>query len=41
MSPQVQFADRTYLLRTGAISVAGTREELHGKLDVAHAYLGV
>jgi branched-chain amino acid transport system ATP-binding protein len=37
----VEFADRTYLLRTGAVAIAGTRDELHGKVDLAHAYLGV
>ena len=37
----VAFADRTYLLRTGRIAISGTREELSGQLDLAHAYLGV
>jgi branched-chain amino acid transport system ATP-binding protein len=37
----VAFADRTYLLRTGRIAVSGTREELSGQVDLAHAYLGV
>jgi branched-chain amino acid transport system ATP-binding protein len=37
----VEFADRTYLLRTGSMSLHGTRDELHGKVDFAHAYLGV
>ena len=37
----VAFADRTYLLRTGRIAISGTREELSGQVDLAHAYLGV
>jgi branched-chain amino acid transport system ATP-binding protein len=35
----VAFADRSYLLRTGTISLSGTREELAGKVDLAQAYL--
>jgi branched-chain amino acid transport system ATP-binding protein len=37
----VAFADRTYLLRTGRIALSGTRDELSGEVDLAHAYLGV
>ena len=37
----VAFADRTYLLRAGRISLSGTRDELSGQVDLAHAYLGV
>jgi len=37
----VEFADRTYLLRTGTIALSGTRDVLAGKVDLAHAYLGV
>ncbi len=37
----VDFADRTYLLRSGAVAVSGTRAEIAGKIDLAHAYLGV
>ena len=37
----VEFADRTYLLRLGRIAASGTRETLAGKVDLAHAYLGV
>src|SRR5262249_24163238 len=33
----VEFADRSYLLRTGQITISGTRDELHGKVDFAHA----
>jgi branched-chain amino acid transport system ATP-binding protein len=34
----VEFADRSYLLRTGTIALSGTREELVGKVDLAQAY---
>jgi branched-chain amino acid transport system ATP-binding protein len=37
----VEFADRTYVLRDGTVRHSGTRDELAGKLDLAHAYLGV
>ena len=37
----VAFADRSYLLRTGRIALSGTRGELSGQVDLAHAYLGV
>jgi branched-chain amino acid transport system ATP-binding protein len=37
----VEFADRTYLLRSGRIAASGTRETLPGMVDLAHAYLGV
>ena len=37
----VEFADRTYLLRSGKVAISGTRETLAGKVDLAHAYLGV
>lgn len=37
----VAFADRSYLLRGGRIALTGTREELSGQVDLAHAYLGV
>jgi branched-chain amino acid transport system ATP-binding protein len=35
-----EFADRSYVLRTGRIALSGTRDELDGKADFAHAYLG-
>jgi branched-chain amino acid transport system ATP-binding protein len=34
-------ADRTYVLRNGAVSVSGTRSELAGRTDLAQIYLGV
>ena len=37
----VAFADRSYLLRTGRVTLSGTRDELSGQVDLAHAYLGV
>ena len=37
----VEFADRTYVLRDGVVRHSGTRDELVGRLDLAHAYLGV
>jgi branched-chain amino acid transport system ATP-binding protein len=37
----VEFADRTYVLRDGVVRHSGTRREIVGKLDLAHAYLGV
>ena len=37
----VEFADRTYLLRSGKIALSGTRETFAGQVDLAHAYLGV
>jgi branched-chain amino acid transport system ATP-binding protein len=37
----VAFADRTYVLRTGAIAHAGTREQLAREVDLAEAYLGL
>jgi len=37
----VEFADRTYVLRDGVVRHSGTRDELAGRLDLAHAYLGV
>jgi branched-chain amino acid transport system ATP-binding protein len=36
-----EFADRTYVLRTGAMTLSGTREELSADADFATAYLGV
>jgi branched-chain amino acid transport system ATP-binding protein len=36
-----QFADRTYVLRTGSLALSGTREELARDTDFATAYLGV
>jgi branched-chain amino acid transport system ATP-binding protein len=35
----VDFADRSYVLRTGRIALSGTREELADKGDLAEAYL--
>ena len=35
----VAFADRSYVLRTGTITLAGTRDELVDKVDLAQAYL--
>jgi branched-chain amino acid transport system ATP-binding protein len=35
-----EFADRTYVLRTGSIELAGTRDELLAKADFEEAYLG-
>jgi branched-chain amino acid transport system ATP-binding protein len=37
----VELADRTYVLRTGAIDFHGTREELLATADFEAAYLGV
>lgn len=37
----VAFADRTYVLRTGSITHAGTREQLAREVDLAEAYLGL
>jgi branched-chain amino acid transport system ATP-binding protein len=37
----VAFADRSYLLRSGRIAFTGTPEEMGGRVDLAHAYLGV
>jgi branched-chain amino acid transport system ATP-binding protein len=36
----VAFADRSYVLSTGRIVLAGSREDLVGKADFAQAYLG-
>jgi branched-chain amino acid transport system ATP-binding protein len=36
----VAFADRSYVLNTGRIVLAGSREDLAGKADFAQAYLG-
>jgi len=36
-----EFADRTYVLRTGSMALSGTREELTADADFATAYLGV
>ena len=36
----VAFADRSYVLNTGRVVLAGTREELVEKADFAEAYLG-
>jgi branched-chain amino acid transport system ATP-binding protein len=36
----VELADRAYIMRTGAISFSGTREELLETADFAAAYLG-
>jgi branched-chain amino acid transport system ATP-binding protein len=35
----VDFADRSYVLRTGRIALSGTREDLADKADLAEAYL--
>jgi len=37
----VELADRTYVLRTGQISLAGTRDELQDTADLETAYLGL
>jgi branched-chain amino acid transport system ATP-binding protein len=37
----VELADRSYVLRTGQISLAGTREELQDAADLETAYLGL
>jgi branched-chain amino acid transport system ATP-binding protein len=37
----VGLADRTYVLRNGAVGLSGTREELIGRTDLAEIYLGV
>jgi len=36
----VQFASRSYVLRTGRVVLSGAREELLATADFAHAYLG-
>ena len=36
----VEFATRSYFLRSGAIALEGKREELIGSVDFAEAYLG-
>ena len=36
----VEFATRSYFLRSGGIALSGKREELIGKVDFAEAYLG-
>ena len=36
----VEFADRTYVLRSGSIELEGTREELLASADLESAYLG-
>jgi branched-chain amino acid transport system ATP-binding protein len=33
-------ADRSYVLRSGAVALSGTREELAGRSDIAEEYLG-
>ena len=37
----IELADRTYVLRTGQISLAGTRDELQDTADLETAYLGL
>jgi branched-chain amino acid transport system ATP-binding protein len=37
----VGFADRTYVLRTGEVVIAGTREELLAQEDFSATYLGI
>ena len=37
----VELADRSYVLRTGQISLAGTRDELQDTADLETAYLGL
>jgi branched-chain amino acid transport system ATP-binding protein len=37
----VAFADRTYILRTGRVAAAGSREELQARSDIAELYVGV
>jgi branched-chain amino acid transport system ATP-binding protein len=36
----MEFADRCYVMRTGRVTLAGTRAELRSSADVATAYLG-
>jgi branched-chain amino acid transport system ATP-binding protein len=36
----IQFADRTYVLRNGVVTLAGAREELLKRTDVSAAYMG-
>ncbi len=36
----VEFADRTYVLRNGSVTLAGTREEIRSSTDFSTAYLG-
>jgi branched-chain amino acid transport system ATP-binding protein len=38
-SRAVDFADRSYVLRTGRIALSGTRDELADRADLAEAYL--
>jgi len=37
----VAFADRTYILRTGRVAAAGSRQELQARNDIAELYVGV
>jgi branched-chain amino acid transport system ATP-binding protein len=37
----IEFADRTYVLRTGSVAHAGTREELADSAEITELYLGV
>jgi branched-chain amino acid transport system ATP-binding protein len=37
----IELADRSYVLRTGQISLAGTRDELQDTADLETAYLGL
>ena len=37
----IDFADRTYVLRTGQLALSGTRVELKKRADLAEAYLGL
>jgi branched-chain amino acid transport system ATP-binding protein len=37
----LEFADRSYVLRTGEMALAGTREELRETGDLMDAYLGI
>lgn len=36
----IALADRTYVMRTGSLVLAGTRDELAGRADLASLYLG-
>jgi branched-chain amino acid transport system ATP-binding protein len=36
----IAFADRTYVLRSGVVALAGTRAELAERTDVSELYLG-
>jgi branched-chain amino acid transport system ATP-binding protein len=37
----IKFADRTYVLRSGQLTLSGTRDELTKRSDLVEAYLGL